>query len=299
MPLETEVLLQDKNKRKDGPAHSEDLALKSAAAYFGDELIHWLGIRERALRAVPTEMVELETRHMYEDFLYEMENGMYYHFEFESDSISTEDLRRFREYEASTARIYKAPVVTYVICSSEVKNLRDSITEGINTYRVSLIRLKDENGDRLLEQLAEKTAGDLTREDIIPLLFSPLMGGRFGQKERILRCIEVLKNAETIFPQNDIRKMEAILYTFAVKFLDDDELKSIKEAVAMTKLGQMIWNDALEKGREEGEKIGQERASDRYSRLILLLSKENKNDLIVKIASDPQYREELYKQYGI
>ncbi len=299
MPLETEVLLQDKNKRKDGPAHSEDLALKSAAAYFGDELIHWLGIRERALRAVPTEMVELETRHMYEDFLYEMENGMYYHFEFESDSISTEDLRRFREYEASTARIYKAPVVTYVICSSEVKNLRDSITEGINTYRVSLIRLKDENGDRLLEQLAEKTAGNLTREDIIPLLFSPLMGGRFRQKERILRCIEVLKNAETIFPQNDIRKMEAILYTFAVKFLDDDELKSIKEAVAMTKLGQMIWNDALEKGREEGEKIGQERASDRYSRLILLLSKENKNDLIVKIASDPQYREELYKQYGI
>ena len=163
MPLETEVLLQDKNKRKDGPAHSEDLALKSAAAYFGDELIHWLGIRERALRAVPTEMVELETRHMYEDFLYEMENGMYYHFE----------------------------------------------------------------------------------------------------------------------------------------FLDDDELKSIKEAVAMTKLGQMIWNDALEKGREEGEKIGQKRASDRYSRLILLLTKENKNDLIVKIASDPKYREELYKQYGI
>ena len=93
--------------------------------------------------------------------------------------------------------------------------------------------------------------------------------------------------------------MEAILYTFAVKFLDDDELKSIKEAVAMTKLVQMIWDDAIEKGREEGEKIGEKQASDRYSRLILLLSKENKNDLIVKIASDPEYREALYKQYGI
>ena len=250
MPLETEVILQDKNRRKDGPAHSEDLALKSAAAYFGAELIHWLGIRERAIRAVPTEMVELETRHMYEDFLYEMENGMYYHFEFESDSISTEDLKRFREYEASTAQIYNAPVITYVICSSGVKKLRDSITEGINTYRVRLIRLKD-------------------------------------------------GNAEATFPKNDIRKMEAILYIFAVKFLDDTELESIKEAVAMTKLGQMIWNDALEKGREEGEKIGQEQASERYSRLILLLSKENKNDLIVKIASDPEYREALYKQYGL
>ena len=97
--------------------------------------------------------------------------------------------------------------------------------------------------------------------------------------------------------------MDAILYIFAVKFLDDTELESIKEAVAMTKLGQMIWDDAIEKGREEGEKIGQKRgekqASDRYSRLILLLSKENKNDLIVKIASDPAYREALYKQYGI
>ena len=299
MPLETEVILQDKNRKKDGPAHSEDLSLKSAAAYFGDELIHWLGIRDRALRAVPTEMVELETRHMYEDFLYEMENGMYYHFEFESDSISKDDLKRFREYEASTARIYNAPVVTYVICSSGGKKLRDSITEGINTYRVRLIRLKDANADLLFNRLGKKSASVLTREDIIPLLFSPLMGGHSSQKERILQCIEVLRNAETIFPQNDIRKMEAILYIFAVKFLDDTELESIKEAVAMTKLGQMIWDDAIEKGREEGEKIGEKQASDRYSRLILLLSKENKNDLIVKIASDPEYREALYKQYGI
>ena len=311
MPLETEVILQDKHKRKDGPAQAEDLALKSAAAYFGDELIHWLGIRERALRSAPTEMVELETRHMYEDFLYEMENGMYYHFEFESDSISKDDLKRFREYEASTSRIYNAPVVTYVICSSGVKKLRDSITEGINTYRVHLIRLKDENADEQLEYLSKNPKETLTREDIIPLLFAPLMSGRSKQKERILQCLEILKKAEAIFSKSDIRKMEAILYIFAVKFMDDNELKSIKEVIAMTKLGQMIWNDALEKGREEGEKIGLERgeqiglergseqASERYSQLILILSKEKKNDLIIKIASDPEYREELYKQYGI
>lgn len=41
---------------------------------------------------------------MYQDFLYEMENGLWYHFEFESDSVSVHDLRRFREYEASTSR---------------------------------------------------------------------------------------------------------------------------------------------------------------------------------------------------
>ena len=125
------------------------------------------------------------------------------------------------------------------------------------------------------------------------------MSGRSKQKERILQCLGILKNAEAIFSKGDIRKMEAILYIFAVKFLDDNELKSIKEAIAMTKRSTVIWNDALEKGREEGEKIVLERASERYSKLILILSKENKNDLIIKIASDPEYREELYKQYGI
>ena len=279
------------NKRKDGPSQIEDLALKSAAAFFGEEIIHWLGIREKALRAAPTEIVTLEARHMYEDFLYEMENGMYYHFEFESDSISDNDLKRFREYEASTSRIFNAPVVTYVICSSKVKVLKDSITEGINTYRIKLIRLKDEDADRFLDQLAGKETVQLTREDIIPLLFSPLMGGKRKPADRILACIRLLKQAENVFSETDIQKMEAILYMFAVKFLDENELKSIKEAIAMTKLGQMIWDDAVEQGVEKGE--------NRYSRLILLLTKEKKTDLIVKIASDPEFREELYKEYGL
>ena len=183
---------------------------------------------------------------MYEDFLYEMESGVYYHFEFESDAITANDLKRFREYEASTARIYNAPVVTYVICSAREKNLRDSITEGINTYRVKLIRLKDETADEILKQLDREKEEGLTREALFPLLFAPLLGGRSEQKERILKCIQVLKKAENTLDKTDIQKMEAVLYIFAVKFLNEEDLKSIKEAIVMTKLGQMIRDDAVE-----------------------------------------------------
>lgn len=139
-----------------------------------------------------------------------------------------------------------------MICSSRVKILRDRITDGINTYRVRLIRLKDEDAD------------------------------------------EVLKRGEDVFPKADVRKMEAILYTFAVKFLDKQEIGLIKEEMAMTILGQMIWDDAMEKGIEKGRK----EESERYGRLILKLSEENKTDLLVKTASDPVYREALYKKYG-
>ena len=177
MSLETEVLLQDNYKTNSDLSHLEDLALKSAIDYFGDELIHWLGIQEKAVRSAPTEIVELETRHMYEDFLYEMENGNWYHFEFESDSLTVDDMKRFREYEASTARRINAPVITYVICSSKVKKIRSSISEGINTYRVRVIRLKDNDPGKILSQLEQKTSTGLQREDIIPLLLSPLMAG--------------------------------------------------------------------------------------------------------------------------
>lgn len=63
----------------------------------------------------------------------------------------------------------------------------------------------------------------------------------------------------------------------------------------MTKLGEMIWDDGLKEGIEQGKQI----AAERYSRLILLLSKEQKEDLIVKAASDPEYLEELYKKYNL
>ena len=331
--------MQAKNTGKEGPFHAEDLAWKSASAFFGDELIHWLGIGERAVRAAPTELVELEVRHMYEDFLYEMDNGMLYHFEFESDAVTAKDLKRFREYEAATSRLYDAPVITYVICSSRVKNLKDHIREGINTYRVKVIRLKDENADEMLELLAAKPSRELTREELFPLLFTPLMNSETRQLKRIRQSIHILKKAEQKLPENDIQKMEAILYILAGKFLKEDELAVIKEEIVMTKLGQMIWDDAIEKGREEGERIGREagerigreagerigreagerigreagerigreagerigreQASERYSRLILTLNKENKTDQIIKVAADPEYREALYREYGI
>lgn len=63
----------------------------------------------------------------------------------------------------------------------------------------------------------------------------------------------------------------------------------------MTKLGEMIWDDGLKEGIEQGKQI----AAERYSRLILLLSNEQKEDLIVKAASDPEYLEELYKKYNL
>ena len=142
-----------------------------------------------------------------------------------------------------------------------------------------------------------------------PLHVLRLSFGERNRKDCILQGIRILKITEEkhIFSQNEIRKMEAILYAFALKFFRGTNLATIKEEIAMTELGQMIWDDALAegqaqglaKGLAQGQAQGQQQASERYSKLILILDKEKKNDLIIKVASDPDFREELYRKYGI
>ena len=142
-----------------------------------------------------------------------------------------------------------------------------------------------------------------------PLHVLRLSFGERNRKDCILQGIRILKITEEkhIFSQNEIRKMEAILYAFALKYFRGINLAAIKEEIAMTELGQMIWDDALAegqaqglaKGLAQGQAQGQQQASERYSKLILILDKEKKNDLIIKVASDPDFREELYRKYGI
>ena len=50
----------------------------------------------------------------------------------------------------------------------------------------------------------------------------------------------------------ELEKMQAVLYTLADKFLTKTELNRIKEMIAMTKLGEMLVADGIEKGIEKG-----------------------------------------------
>ena len=53
--------------------------------------------------------------------------------------------------------------------------------------------------------------------------------------------------------------MQAVLYTFANKFLSNDDLDKVKEVMFMTRLGQMLVNDGIEIGIEKGIEKGIER----------------------------------------
>ena len=239
--------------------HHEDLALKTAAHYFGEELLPALGISGIVEYIAPTETVKLEARQMYQDFNYVMEDRSWSHLEFESDSVTDEDLRRFREYEATVSRKFGVEVVTYVICSSKVKCLKAQLKVGINTYRVKIVRLKGRNADLLFRRLEEKgRRGErLERADFVSVLLTPLMSGESPIGERIIKGMKILQDAAGSLSAEEQEKMLAVLYTFADKFVSEKELNRVKEMIAMTKLGKLLV-DGIEKGIERGLEQGLE-----------------------------------------
>lgn len=234
----------------DDYTHLEDKAMKSAAQFFGEEMLQWAGIHEKLKQVMPTEIIHLEARALYQDFNYETTNGCWYHFEFESDALTIKDLKRFREYEAATSRVFQVPVVTCLICSSKSKSTLSEYTEGINTYRVKIISLKGKNADKLFKKLLKKQK--IRKKDVIPLLFSPFMSGNISVKNRILSGLKLIQDGQSQFTNNEIQKMQDVLYAFANKLLNTAEMNEIREVIAMTKLGQMILEDGIERGLEKG-----------------------------------------------
>lgn len=270
----------------------EDRALKLAAQFMGEELLPLLGIEGTMKRLAPTEQIYLRMRDFLEDINYEMVDGTWRHLEFESDQITEEDLRRFRTYEAFISYQYKVEVTTCVVCSSSVKVLRSELVQGINTYRVQIIRLKDGDADKLIRSMEEKQGREpLEHRDMVSLLLTPLMGGGMPQPERIMRGVKLLQNEREHVERTDLVRMQSVLYALAMKFLTPKELKNIKEMLNMTILGEMFMQDGIELGRKE--------TLDRMNRLIISLAENDRMEDILKSAEDREYQQKLFEEFNL
>ena len=149
------------------------------------------------------------------------------HLEFESDELTKEDLMRFRGYEAVLSYQHKKDVTTCVLCSSNIREPLCEIETGMNTYRVKVIRLKDWNAEKLLEEMQGKQENSqpLQKEELLKLVLLPLMNGTISQKERIRSGFHILHGERENQKETELRQMEGVLYALAEKFLEKKELE--------------------------------------------------------------------------
>lgn len=239
-----ETITNDKISSRSIYQH-EDAALKTAAQFFADELLPYFGIKGKVISSAPTESIVLNLQKLYEDINLIMEDGTWKHFEFQSTDEGIPGLKRFRSYESITSYQHNVSVTTYVLYSGNIKNPVTEFTEGINTYRIIPIIMQDYNADELIQTLNDKITKKqkITKSDLVSLTLVSLMTGTLSQQEQIKEAFSITQNTKDV-SSDDLRKIDAMIYIMADKFLDKDEFKSIKEWISMTKLGQWIYDEA-------------------------------------------------------
>ena len=104
----------------------------------------------------------------------------------------------------------------------------------------------------ILNKLKQKqdNGETFTEDDYAALSLTPLMSGKMSRKDMFKEAIRLAKpNIEL-----SAEKATAMLYTLADKFLDRTELDEIKEVMRMTRLGQMLQDEAIESTQTESIK---------------------------------------------
>ena len=229
-------------------AKHEDAVMKMGFDYFRNTILKTLGIDYQYEEIGPTELVELTIQSLYMDFTFLTTGGFYIHTEFQTTDKKEADLRRFHAYDAVYSNKTGKKVITYVIYSGGITNVKSELDCGLYTYRVQPIYLKDKNADEVFRKLKQKQDNGeaFTEDDYAALSLTPLMSGKMSRKDMFKEAIRLAKpNIEL-----STEKATAMLYTLADKFLDRTELDEIKEVMRMTRLGQMLMDEGMEKGIE-------------------------------------------------
>ena len=132
--MEAEYLREQESESAGASGFSqlEDKVMKTAAQFFGKDLLPYAGIKGRIACVAPTEHVHLEMRRLEEDFNFIMKDGSWRHLEFESDSIQEKDLRRFRLKQVAKAVTTNNPDMHLMILliderPEEVTDIREAI----------------------------------------------------------------------------------------------------------------------------------------------------------------------------
>ena len=135
----------------------------------------------------------------------------------------------------------------------------------------------------------------MSEDDFANLTLTPLMTSKMCRKDVIKEAIQIVKQEKQLTAE----KTMAMLYTLADKFLSAGELNEIKEVLAMTRLGQMLYDDGVKKGREQGRELGREEEAKQNAALIARLLEENRLDDLKRSTEDKEFKEQLLKEFGI
>lgn len=174
----------------------------------------------------------------------------YLHLEFQSTK-SSEDLKRFLEYDVALCRKNDKPVHTYVVYGAGITDAQESLYYGSIEYHTKAIYMDGYDGDQIFADLATKIrcGAQLNELDQMHLAFLPLMKSSQFKSERAVEAIELASGL------NDERLrifLTGCLIAISDNFIDQEYVQRTLEVLKMSKILRAFEEQAINKGRQEG-----------------------------------------------
>jgi len=234
--------------------HSNDVIMKAMAETFKDKTLRVFGLNTaKIIGVIPTVLPVLEVKENRTDYIFVLEDNSLLHLEFQT-VVSLEAIKRFVLYDARLINKDDRDVNTAVIYSGRIKKAPKQLKRGSITYKVINVYMKDYDGDAEYEKLHSKINRNetLDEEDILKLIFLPLMKSKQTESEMAIHAAELAKEIEGEIKTFIIGAIVAV----TDKFMSEDYKKKLLEVLRMTQIEQWIREEGREEGKKEGELKG-------------------------------------------
>jgi hypothetical protein len=231
--------------------HSNDVIMKAMAETFKDKTLKIFGLDSaRITGVIPTVLPVLEVKENRTDYIFLLADNTLLHLEFQT-SVSKEILKRFMLYDARLINKDERDVNTAVIYSGRIEKAPDRLKKGSITYKVANVYMKGYDGDKEYQKLHEKIekSEPLNEEEILKLIFLPLMKSKKTEDEMAIQAAELAKDITGEIKTFVIGAIVAI----TDKFMSEDYKKRLLEVLKMTQIEQWIREGGRQEGRVEAK----------------------------------------------
>jgi len=138
-----------------------------------------------------------------------------------------------------------------VIYAADVKNVSATLDIGSLIYNPGKVMMADYNGNEIYKKLSEKVkaAQELTDVDMLNLIFLPLMSNTIPRNELAVNSVKL---AQTIQDTNKRNACLAASFAFASKYLKENELENLEEALNMRNILAEYIEEGIQEGMQQG-----------------------------------------------
>lgn len=280
---------------------NKDITAKILAEALKGKSLAALGLPElRITDSLPTNLPAIESNELRLDHLFVLEDGVVAIMDYESEyergnyikylNYIARVLKRYaRQGELPKLRQIKMVVIyTADVTKDEVEAIYDLGGVRLRVDQAFLLNLDTE---QILRELTDaiRIKETLSEEELIELMVLPLTVKGRAEKQPM---IEVAVNLAKGLPdrKQSLQALAGIL-TFSDKVIERNYREQIKKEMRMTQIGQMLIEEGLEKGLEEGQ--------ERVNRLNWALAKQNRSEDIIKAAGDKEWQKKLFEEFGL